>query len=62
MPYYTNSYEDDVRLYAIPGPSDVWAAGRQARMLEGLHSGEPAARRHSVLKRLFKGLFQREAG
>jgi CRISPR-associated protein Cas2 len=53
--------EDDIRLYAIPGPSAMWAAGKQAGALVGLHSGEAEARKGSIVKRLFKGLFGREA-
>ena len=53
--------EDDLRLYAIPGPAAVWAAGRQAERLTGLHSGDTGAPQGSRVRRWFKGLFGREA-
>jgi CRISPR-associated protein Cas2 len=53
--------EDDLRLYAIPGPGAVWAAGRQAERFTGLHSGDTGAPQGSRVRRWFKGLFGREA-
>ncbi len=53
--------KDDLRRYAIPGPAAVWAAGRQAERLSGLHSGDTGAPQGSRLRRWFKGLFGQEA-
>jgi len=53
--------EDDIRLYAIPGPAALWTAGQQEHKLAGLHGGETATREGSLIKRLFDGLFRREA-
>jgi len=56
-----DSRDDDIRLYAIPGPAALWTAGQQEHRLAGLHGGEAAAREGSLIKRLFNGLFRREA-
>lgn len=56
-----DAHEDDIRLYSIPGPAALWTAGQQEHKLTGLHGGETAAREGSLIKRLFAGLFRREA-
>ncbi|MCI5211930.1 MAG: hypothetical protein D3910_24840 [Candidatus Electrothrix sp. ATG2] len=33
--------EDDVRLYPVPSPSSIWAAGRQSDKLRGLYGAAP---------------------
>lgn len=51
--------KDDLRLYAVPGPGAIWAAGRQASRLAGLHSARTEG--GSRVRRWFQGLFGREA-
>jgi CRISPR-associated protein Cas2 len=53
---------DDLRLYAIPGPAGLWAAGQQTEGVAGLYGGEAAPQRNgNRLQRWFQGLFGREA-
>ena len=56
-------HDDDLRLYAIPGPDALWAAGQQAQRLVGLYDGTGAAgaTRPGRLHRWFQGLFGQEA-
>jgi CRISPR-associated protein Cas2 len=54
--------DDDVRLYAIPGPAALWAAGRQAARMLGLYADEaPSVDNGGRLRKWFQGLFGREA-
>jgi CRISPR-associated protein Cas2 len=54
--------DDDLRLYAIPGPSAVWAAGLQATRMGGLHGDDaPSDATGGRLRKWFQGLFGREA-
>jgi CRISPR-associated protein Cas2 len=53
--------QDDLRLYAIPGPAAVWAAGRQGERLAGLHSGHTGAPQGSRIRRWLDTLLGREA-
>lgn len=55
--------DDDLRLYAIPGPASLWAAGQQAQRLAGLYGGDTDTQgaRPGRLRRWFKGLFAQEA-
>jgi len=55
--------DDDLRLYAIPGPAALWAAGQQARRLAGLYDGTSEHRpaHPGRLRRWFSGLFGQEA-
>lgn len=55
-----NTTEDDLRLYAIPGPSTLWAAGRQGERVAGLYGGI-AEQQNGGVRQWFKGLFGREA-
>jgi len=55
---------DDLRLYAIPGPAALWAAGAQARAFAGLYGPQGASQVPSVgtrLRQWVKGLMGREA-
>jgi CRISPR-associated protein Cas2 len=51
--------DDDLRLYAVPGPAALWAAGQQGTRMAGLHGGD--ARPRGGVRDWFKGLFGREA-
>lgn len=55
--------EDDLRLYAIPTPAALWAAGQQAERLSGLYGGDAktTGARPGRLRRWFEGLFAPEA-
>lgn len=53
--------EDDLRLYAIPGPAALWAAGRQTKAAAGLFGGQAGPPEGGRLRRWFQGLFGREA-
>ncbi|WP_295391577.1 CRISPR-associated endonuclease Cas2 [uncultured Thiodictyon sp.] len=53
--------DDDLRLYAIPGPAALWAAGVQAQHLAGLYGGESGAAQPGRLRRWFQGLLGQEA-
>jgi CRISPR-associated protein Cas2 len=55
--------DDDLRLYAIPGPGALWAAGRQAANLGGLYgasAGADASPHPGRLRRWVGGLFCRD--
>ncbi|AGA89195.1 CRISPR-associated endoribonuclease Cas2 [Thioflavicoccus mobilis 8321] len=53
--------EDDIRLYAIPDPAAIWAAGRQSERVANLYGGAPAEAERPRRGRWLKGLFGREA-
>jgi CRISPR-associated protein Cas2 len=53
--------QDDLRLYAIPGPAAVWAAGQQAKRLAGLHGAHAGAPQGSRVRRWLDTLLGREA-
>ncbi len=53
--------DDDIRLYAIPNPASVWAAGKQVTKGFGLYGPEPHLASGSRMSRWFKGLFGKEA-
>ena len=52
---------DDLRLYSVPGPEAIWAAGRQRAVVTGLFPEEPRDSARGNLRHWFKGLFGREA-
>lgn len=60
----TDPRVDDLRLYAIPSPAAVWAAGAQASVLQGCYaptgSGE-ATRVSARLSKWVRGLIGRAA-
>ena len=35
--------EDDIRLYPLSSPHNLWAAGQQSNAVQGLYAGKPAA-------------------
>lgn len=54
---------DDLRLYAIPGPAAVWAAGAQSLAFDGLYGPEDSTHAPGIGRRLrdwVKGLMGRE--
>ncbi len=53
--------EDDIRLYAIPGPASVWTAGKQAAKGAGLYGPDQPGASGSRMHRWFTGLFGKEA-
>jgi len=60
----TDPRVDDLRLYAIPGPAAVWAAGAQARAFNGLYGPGADTGTHGIGARLrhwVKGLIGRDA-
>jgi CRISPR-associated protein Cas2 len=60
----TNPREDDLRLYAIPGPAAVWAAGAQTTTLNGFYAppgAHEAPQLSARLRRWVRGLMSREA-
>lgn len=52
---------DDVRLYPIPHPGSLWAAGKQVGVLQGMHEAQNAQASPSRIKQLFGTLFGRAA-
>ncbi len=37
MQQYLREHEDDLRLYPIHGPADIWAGGGQSRAFDGVY-------------------------
>ena len=54
--------DDDLRLYAIPGPAALWTAGQQGVRMSGLYGDDtPGQGNGGRLRHWFKGLFGQEA-
>ena len=51
---------DDVRLYPIRYPGDIWSAGQQDMALKGLYSAGPKKTPQKGMKRFIKRIFRRE--
>jgi CRISPR-associated protein Cas2 len=56
-----NDKEDDVRLYPVPSPGSIWAAGRQNDKLRGLYGAAPQPSQSKVEK-FFRNLFAGKKG
>jgi CRISPR-associated protein Cas2 len=50
---------DDIRIYPIIHPEDLWAAGKQAAAISGLYSGRRSANKPVESVNLFKALLDR---
>lgn len=63
MLQYIDAREDDLRLYAIPAPAAIWAAGVQSAAFEGLYGAKTpmASSDQSHLGRWLDRLISRQA-
>ena len=53
----SHSMEDDVRLYPLLNPNQIWAAGKQAKRFDGIYTPmakKQAKPRKGLISRLFR--------